>query len=92
MFSTIPLLKAFLSNMGMLSMTCLVFVQFMMVVMFDCAFLMIHLCYFIVAHYIKVLKYQLSGKGGNKHTSRIYKRTARNSRYVCSLRTIARAP
>ena len=81
MFSMSPLFHSFFPNMGIISMTALVFVQLLMILMFDCSFLMIQLRYFIVAHFIQVLQCQLNDERETKPTRRTLKFTTLNTEY-----------
>ena len=76
-----PLFYSFFPNIGIISITALVFMQLLMILMFDCSFLMIQLCYFIVAHFIQVLQYQLNDEIEKKPTRTTLKFTTLNTEY-----------
>ena len=60
MLSVALIIYNFLPDMGILLTISLFFIYLMIILMFDCPFLMIHICYFIVTHCLRVLRYQLN--------------------------------
>lgn len=61
------MMQPFLANTEFVSLTILFCAFVLMNTLIDCQYLMIHLCYYIIAYYIQVLHTQL-GDVIEKHT------------------------
>jgi len=56
LFVTAPVYRTFISpNAGMLSITVALFITSLVRVVFDCTFLFIHLCYYIISRNIQLV-------------------------------------
>jgi gustatory receptor len=61
----IPTFKAFLSkDLGVFSVTALFSIVTSINTMFECKFLLIHLSYYIIAHYVKLVALQSDVEDG----------------------------
>lgn len=55
----VPILQSFFSHVKLIAGIPLLFGQNLIFIMLDCLILEIHLCYYTIAHYVKVLGYEI---------------------------------